>query len=96
MWGLPIFDPRVLVKRLRCVFLNRLWYDEQRKYSVSVEDFESHCESLGLRVEMHPQVRFWEDSGFSPLCLPEERFAKKAKITASSPASSSAYLNIGM
>lgn len=48
----------------------------------SVQSFESYCTTLGLCVTIHPSFNLLEDSGFAPMRLINERFAKEGESKA--------------
>lgn len=48
----------------------------------SAESFENYCSSLGLCAAFHPTFRLLENSGFVPMRLMDERFAKDGENTA--------------
>lgn len=48
----------------------------------SVKSFESYCSTLGLHVTTHPSFNLLEGSGFEPMRLIDERFAKEGEYKA--------------
>ncbi len=45
----------------------------------STQTFEQYCDSLGLHIKLHPSFDILKDTGFYPMCLVDERFAKVGK-----------------
>ena len=42
----------------------------------SPQSFEQYCRSLGLHIELHPSFNLFEDAGFLPIRLIDERFVE--------------------